>query len=165
MKRFCFLCIVLLAGCTLFVAKPEIEVKRVTLSGVDRSGIVLNFLLSIANRNSYAIRLNGYRYDLLVTDLPLAKGENRVPVEFKGNSVTDVELPVKIAFHDLLEILKRCPDPANIPYRLKANFDLHTPFWTVDVPLEKNGILNVPQKYRPDRFMKQFQEFFKTDKK
>ncbi len=165
MKRILVLCFLLLAGCSYLVAKPEIEVKRVSLTGIDGKGVVLELLLSIANRNSYPLKLNGYRYDLFVADLSLARGEKREPLEFKGNSTTEVRVPVQIAFHDLLEIMRRQPDPEHIPYRLAAAFDLSAPLGSVRVPVEKNGSFAVPKGYRPDRFLRKFNELFKADPK
>ncbi|HEX9023647.1 MAG TPA: LEA type 2 family protein [Geobacteraceae bacterium] len=161
MKRFFLFCFLLLAGCSYLVAKPEVEVKRVTLAGIDGKGVVLDFLLSVTNRNSYTLRLNGFRYDLRVADLPLARGEGREPLEFKGNSATEVKVPVQIAFQDLLEILKRHPDPEHIPYRLTAAFDLKAPLAIVKVPVEKSGSFAVPQNCRPDRFLRKFNDLIK----
>ena len=71
-----------------------------------------------------------------------------------------LSLPVRITFHDLLEILKQRPDPEHIPFRLTAGLDLHTPFGEIAIPVDKRGIFSVPQKYRPDRFLKQLDELF-----
>jgi LEA14-like dessication related protein len=156
MKSFLLLGFVFLTGCSLFVTKPEIAVKSVTLAGLDSSGIKMDFLLAVTNPNAYGIKLTGHNYNLLVSDLPLAKGENREVVEFKGNAATDVRIPVIITFHDLLEVFKRSPDLEHIPYHLTAVFALQTPFGAVTIPVDKSGSFAVPQKYRPGRFLQQF---------
>ena len=157
MKRFVLLGFLLITGCSLLVTKPEIAVKSVNIAGVDREGVKMDFLLAVTNPNSCGLKLTGYNYNLLVSDLPLAKGENHDAVEFNSNTTTDFLMPVRITFRDLLEILKRRPDPENIPYRLTAGLDLHTPFGRVAIPVDKNGTFAVPQKYRMNQFLKLFE--------
>lgn len=157
-KWFVLLPVILFTGCSLFMTKPEIAVKGVNISGLDRDGVKMDFMLAVANPNSYSLKLTGYNYNLIVADLPLAKGENHEVVEFNGNSTTDMRLPVRITFRDLLEILKRRPDPEHIPYRLTAGLDLQTPFGYTTIPVDKSGTFAVPQKYRPDRFLKLFEQ-------
>ncbi len=157
MKRLVLLGFLLITGCSLLVTKPEIAVKSVNIAGVDREGVKMDFLVAVTNPNSYGLKLTGYTYNLLVADLPLAKGENHDVVEFNGNTTTDFRLPVRITFRDLLEILKRRPDPENIPYRLTAGLDLHAPFGRVVIPVDKNGTFAVPQKYRMNQFLKLFE--------
>jgi LEA14-like dessication related protein len=157
MKWLVLLGFLLITGCSLLVTKPEIAVKSVNIAGVDREGVKMDFLVAVTNPNSYSLKLTGYTYNLLVADLPLAKGENHDVVEFKGNTTTDFSLPVRITFRDLLEILKRRPDPENIPYRIRAGLDLHAPFGRVAIPVDKNGTFAVPQKYRMNQFLKLFE--------
>lgn len=156
MKRFVLVLFIFFTGCSLFVAKPEIAVKGVNIAGVDRDGAQMDFLLTVTNPNSYSLKLTGYSYNLFVSELPLAKGENHEVVEFNGNTATDIRLPVRITFHDLLEILKRRPDPEHIPYQLTAGLNLQTPFGAFAIPVDKSGTFAVPQKYRPDLFLKLF---------
>lgn len=143
-------------GCSWLVTKPEIAVKDVQFAGVDRDGVEMDILLGVTNPNSYSLKLTGYRYNLLVSALPLAQGENHEVVEFKGNAVTDVRLPIRIAFRDLVEILKRRPDTGHIPYQLTAGFDLDTPVGAIRIPVDTSGTFAVPKKYRPDLFLKLF---------
>jgi LEA14-like dessication related protein len=154
MKSLVLLGFLVVTGCSLFVTKPEIAVKDLQLAGVDRDGIEMDFLLTVTNPNSYSLKLTGYRYNLLVSALPLAKGENHEVVEFQGNAVTSVRLPVRISFHDLLEILKRRPDPEHISYQLTAGFDLDTPVGAIGIPVDKSGTFAIPKKYRSNLFLK-----------
>jgi len=161
MRGFVLLLFILVTGCSLLVQKPEIVVKGVHFSGIDQDGVEIDFLLAVTNPNSYGLKLTGYHYSLLVSALPLAKGENHEVVEFNGNSTTDVKLPARVSFHDLLEILNRRPDLEHLPYQLTAGFDLRTPFGTIAVPVDKKSTFDVPQKYRPNRILKQLDDLFK----
>jgi len=157
-KLFVLLSVILLLnGCSLFMSKPEIAVKGVEIASVNRAGVEMDFLIAVTNPNSYSLKLTGYSYNLSVSALPLAKGENHEVVEFSGNTTTAIRLPVRVTFQDLLEILKRRPDPEHIPYQLTAGLDLQTPFGYVVIPVDKSGTFAVPQKFRPDRFLKLFE--------
>ncbi len=162
-KWILLLGVLFITGCSFLVTKPEVAIKSVTFRGLERNGIEMELLLSVTNPNSYTLTLTGYKYSLLVTDLPLATGENREVIEFKGKTTTDIRLPVTITFHDLGEILGRRPDQERIPYRLEAGFKLHTPFGPVNVPVKKSGNFSVPRKYRLDGLLRQFDNIFKKD--
>jgi LEA14-like dessication related protein len=163
MKIFLLLLCITLTGCSLPVAKPEVAVKSVTLAGVERKGVRLVFLLAVTNPNSCKLTLTGYSYDLLASAMPLAQGESREAMEFAGNAAMDVRLPVKVSFHDLLQAIRKSPDPDHIPYRLKAMLDLQTPFGPLAVPLDKQGTFSVPSRYQPSRIMQQINRFTKNE--
>lgn len=163
MKIILLLVCFALTGCSLFMAKPEVAVKSVTLAGLDRKGVQLDFLLAVTNPNSYKLNLTGYSYDLLVSAMPLAQGECHDAIELAGNAATDVRLPVKVSFRDLLQVIRKSPDPDEIPYWLKAAMDLQTPLGHLAIPVDKQGTFSVPSQYQPSLFMKQFNEFFKNE--
>lgn len=155
MKKLLFCCLMFLTGCSLFVANPEVVIKDVNVIGLDASGVAIEFYLSVTNPNSYDLKLLGYNYDLKIMAVPLSRGGARDLVDFPGRSTTDVRLPVRIAYHDMVEILKRRPDPNHIPYQLKAGFDLDTPVGALAVPFEKSGTYAIPESYRPSFYLKQ----------
>jgi len=157
MKWLVLLGFILVSGCSSFVTKPAIEVREVRLSGIDREGVGVDFMLAVTNPNSYSLKLTGYRYNLFVSALPLASGDNHEVIEFKGNAETDVSLPVRISFRDLLKILRHRSDPEHIPYQLTAGFELDTPVGAISIPVSKSGTLAIPAKYRPDQFLKLFE--------
>jgi LEA14-like dessication related protein len=163
MKIILLLVCFALTGCSLFMAKPEVAVKSVTLAGLDRKGVMLDFLLAVTNPNSYKLNLTGYSYDLLVSAMPLAQGESRDAIELAGNAATDVRLPVKVSFRDLLQVIRKSPDPDNIPYQLKAALNLQTPIGTRAIPVDKQGTFSVPNQYQPSRFMKQINKFLENE--
>jgi LEA14-like dessication related protein len=163
MKMFLLLLCIALTGCSLFMTKPEVAVKSVTLAGADRKGVQLDFLLAVTNPNPYRLNLDGYSYDLLVSSMPLARGESCDAMEFAANAATDVRLPIKVSFRDLLQVIRKSPDPDNVPYQLKAALSLQTPLGPMAIPLDKQGTFSVPSQYQPSRFMKQINEFLKNE--
>ncbi|GFE59017.1 LEA type 2 family protein [Geobacter sp. AOG1] len=159
MKRLLLVPLILLAGCSLFVKNPEVTVKDVSLVGLDSAGATLEVGLDVTNPNPYQISLQGYSYVLQVTSLPLASGAARQTVVFASDKTTNVRIPVKIAYGDLLEILKSRPDPDRIPYRLHAGLDVNLPVGGMMLPIDTNGTFAIPLKYRPATLLQQFSDF------
>ncbi|KAF0217711.1 MAG: water stress/hypersensitive response [Geobacteraceae bacterium] len=164
MKKLLVLLVLFLSGCTILVTDPEVTVRNASIVGLDTKGFELEFYLTVKNPNSFGVTLKGYNYDLQVMTLPIAKGGARNRVEFKAGSTTDVRLPVRVEFSDLLEILKRRPDFDRIPYRLNAGLELDTPLGELLVPLDKSDTFAVPQEYRPSYLLKQVTDLFSSGK-
>lgn len=148
----------LVAGCSLLVRSPEVTVREVSLLGLDNDGVTIEFRLAVSNPNPFALELKGYRYSLDVYALPFAKAEGRETITFPGHGEAEVRLPVRIGYRNLAELLKRHPDPDNVPYRLSAGFEVGTPFGTTTVPVEKNGAFAIPKRLRPDYFLHRLSE-------
>jgi LEA14-like dessication related protein len=144
-KRFPFFLLILMTGCSLLIKKPDVAVKSVTLTGLDTKGVGIDLLLAVANPNSYKLTLSGYRFDLYVLSFPLTKGESGDAIEFPGKAVTDVRLPARVEFRDLLKALKAVPDPDQVPYRLKASLNLHAPLGSLMVPVDRVGTFALPR--------------------
>lgn len=150
-KVFCLLLVlfVFTGGCTAFFKDPKVTVKDLSVVSLDGGGATMELYLTVENPNRFDIKLLGYNYDLRVIALPAAKGAGRQEITFSAKDSTDVRIPVKVAFSDLWEILKRRPDPAGVPYQLKAGLELDTPAGMLTVPVEKKGTYVVPEKFRP----------------
>jgi LEA14-like dessication related protein len=141
------------------VTNPRVSVKDTQVVGLHGDGLDLEFLLAVTNPNSFKVRLKGCNYNLRVAALPLAKGESRQEVEFTGNATTDVRLPVRVAFNDLVDVISRRPDFAAVPYQLSAGLDVDTPLGVLTVPVEKTGTFAVPESYRPNNVLKKIEKF------
>jgi len=111
----------LAAGCASLIQAPQVTLKRTNLIGMDTSGADLEFFLGISNPNSFDLSLLGYTYDLRVMTLPLAASGLQSTLPIPAERETDMRLPVRVKFGDLLEILKRRPDPAKVPYHISRS--------------------------------------------
>ena len=155
MKIITFILIALCTGCSLVITKPEVSVKSITLTGVDRKGVDMEFLLTVKNPNSYRINLTGYRYDLLVAEALLAHGESHDEIEFNSNTSTDFPLTVRFAFRDIFKIIKNNHELDKLPYRLKAGLDTRTPVGQFTIPVDRQGLLALPRNMLLDRLLMQ----------
>lgn len=156
---------ILLAGCAALVKEPVVTVKDLNVVSVDGGGAGMELRLNVSNGNPFDIRLLGYSYDLKVMELPLATGGAREEIRFASGAETDLRIPIRISYGEMLEIFKRKPDPNSIPYRLSAGLDLETPLGRLTVPVQRTGTYAVPGKYRPSSILDGFRHFFRTDQR
>jgi LEA14-like dessication related protein len=146
------LLIAMLPGCASLVQAPRVTLMETRMSGLDTSGIDIEFLLKISNPNPFDLSLLGYTFDLQVLALPLSTGGKQETILFPAGKETGMRLPVRLKFADLLKLVNRSPDPDKIPYQLKTLLRLKTPLGEMSVPVEKSALLNIPEEYRPAAF-------------
>ena len=154
MKYLLFILLILLSACTAFIPKPEVSVKDVKLSGVNSGGVTLDVYLSVNNTSSYELKMKSYNYDAKIMALPMAMGSSTEPYYFYAKTATDVLIPVKISYNDLLEILKRRPDPDAIPYQFHADLVVETSLGDMSIPVNKSGTIAVPRQLLPANIYK-----------
>lgn len=153
-----FLLIVMLSGCASLVQVPRVTLKETSLVGLDTSGIDFEIQLGISNPNSFDLSLLGYTFDLKVLALPLSTGGMQETILFPAGEETGMRLPVRLKFTDLLDIIKRAPDPDKVPYQLNTILQLKTPLGKITVPVEKNAVLAIPEQYRPATFINRMRD-------
>lgn len=161
MKTMLLFALLLATSCSMIVEKPQVNLTDVRIAGLDSEGVSIDFLLTVNNPNSFDLPLKGYVYDVRLMALPLARGESRDSVTFGGKSATEMLIPVRIAYSDVMEILKRRPGLKEIPYQLNANLDMGTPIGSFKVPVSKGGVLSVPEQYRPVNLLRQLNGLLK----
>jgi len=154
----------LLTGCTMLVQEPVVTVKDLNVVSLDGGGAGMELYLNVENPNAFDVSLQGYSYDLKVMALSLAKGGAREEVKFPSRAATDLRIPIRISYADLLEILKRQPNPDDIPYQLTAGLDLATPVGQLTVPVHRNGSYAIPAQYRPSSILGNLSNLFRTMK-
>lgn len=150
----------LLAGCTTLVREPLVTVRDLNVVSLDAGGAGMELLLTVRNDNPFAVRLLGYSYDLKVMALPLARGGAREEVRFPAGAETDLRIPIRISFGDLLEIFQRRPDPESVPYAVSAGLDLETPLGFLTVPVRRTGTYAIPKQYRPAAILGKLSDLF-----
>jgi LEA14-like dessication related protein len=163
MKKLLFLPLLLLTACSMIVEKPKVNLSDVRFAGLDGDGVSVDFILTVTNPNSFDLPLNGYSYTVRMMALPLAGGESKDPVIFAGKTATDVLIPVRLKYNDVLQILKRRPGLNEIPYQLTADLAVGTPIGDISVPVRKSGVVAVPEQYRPGTLLRKFGDFLKRN--
>jgi LEA14-like dessication related protein len=148
----------------MFVKEPTVTVRDLNVVSLDGGGAGMELLLTVKNPNRYDVSLLGYSYDLKVMAFPLAKGGGREEIRFPAGASTDLRIPVKVSYGDLLEIFKRRPDPDRVPYALLAGLDLETPLGHLTVPVHRNGTYAIPKQYRPASILNKLTDFLKLNR-
>lgn len=162
MTRYLMLSLVLLTfGCSALIKEPHVTLKQTNLIGLDTAGADLEFYLGIRNPNAFDLTLLACTFDLRVMTLPMSSGGLNNAIIIPANQETDMRLPVRIRFSDLLEIIKRRPDLNRVPYRMNARLLVKTSLGELVIPVEKNDTFSVPEKYRPDFYLKQLRDVFR----
>lgn len=157
MKQLALLLLLLaMTGCSAIVTTPEVRLQQLEPVGIDTTGLELEANLLINNPNHFGLTLLDYSYTLQVAGLPFGTGGNRQTIVFPAQQETVIRIPARIRYSDLLELLKRQPDPDRIPYRLTANLQIDTPLGETSVPVDYQGQLSIPENYRPSFMLQRF---------
>jgi len=85
--------------------------------------------------------------------LPLASGALQEPLAMLAGKQTDIRLPIRIKYSNLLEILKRRPDPNRVPYRIQAQLRIATPLGNMLIPVDISNTFKIPERYQPEYYM------------
>ena len=133
--------------------EPRVTLTRTVITGLDTSGANLECTLAISNPNPYDLSLLGYSYDLRVMSLSLASGGAMETITVPAGKQADMRIPIRIKLGNLIEILKRQPDPERVPYRFRASLQLSTPLGDMSVPIERDDTFSVPENYRPGHYL------------
>jgi LEA14-like dessication related protein len=161
-KTLLFLLVLLVtACCSTFVQEPKVSIKAANIVSLDTAGAEIEFYLGVTNPNPFDLSLLGYTYDLKVMALPLVSGGLPESILFKAGAETDMRLPVRVRFSDIVEILKRRPDPDKIPYQMNARLQIKTFAGEMTIPVESNSTFSVPEKYRPSYYQDRLKDLLR----
>jgi LEA14-like dessication related protein len=152
-RLFFIVLVTVSCGCSLLLKEPKVSLTRTSVIGVDMAGADIECALSIDNPNSFDLTLKGYSYDLRVMSLPLAAGGLQESLPIPAGKQTDMRLPIRVKYADLMAILKRRPDPDHIPYQLRATLIVGTPLGEMDIPVDRKDTFAVPETYRPNHLL------------
>jgi LEA14-like dessication related protein len=162
MKFALVIAALLLCSCTAFVKQPEVSLKDVKVVGLGADGVDVDFHLLVKNPNSFDLKMTGYTYDVRFMALPVVKGSSAETFTFYSNTSSDVLIPVKFGYREMLEILKRRPDPDAIPYQLHADIAMDTRIGGMNIPVNHTGTVSIPKEYRPSNILEKLGNFLKT---
>jgi LEA14-like dessication related protein len=156
MKKLLLLSLLFLTACSMAVEKPTVKIKDVRFAGVDAKGVSLDFLLDVTNPNSFDLPLHGYTYDLSLMAVPFVRGESKESQTLYGKASTDMLIPVRISYADVLKIIRRNPGLKELPYQLNADLSLGTLFGNIAVPVRTGGTVTIPKQYQSGSLLRQF---------
>lgn len=126
--------VLLLPGCALLeqfltgsLERPTARVRGVEIGEVTFEEITLLFDLEVSNPNEVEVNLSGFDYDLTVEERPFLTGENSEGLTIAAGESSTIELPLTLAYSELLETVGRLTDDRESPYSLEVGFSFDLP--------------------------------------
>lgn len=160
--RICLLMfmVIVLSGCAAVVTSPEVRLQQINPVRIDSAGMDIEVDLFVNNPNRFDLTLLGYSYNLQVAGRPFSSGETRQTTIFPANQEILVRIPARVRHINLLELLQLQLDLNHLPYHLIAELQLATPLGESSIPLDQQGQLKIPEKYRPNVLMQSLKDLF-----
>ncbi|MET0122083.1 MAG: LEA type 2 family protein [Candidatus Thiodiazotropha sp. 6PLUC9] len=126
--------------------QPTAEVKGVKLSGLDIDGIDLIFDLQVDNPNPVKIALDRLDYDLKLSNHSFLKGEQGMGVSLAANGPSQVKLPVRMEFEQLLQQYGQLLKQDEVPYEIDLGLGLDVPLLgRIRLPVNYQGRMPIPK--------------------
>lgn len=126
--------------------QPTAEVKGVKLSGLDINGIDLIFDLQVDNPNPVKIALDRLDYDLKLSNHSFLKGEQGMGVSLAANGPSQVKLPVRMEFEQLLQQYGQLLKQDEVPYEIDLGLGLDVPLLgRIRLPVNYQGRMPIPK--------------------
>ncbi|MES9854579.1 MAG: LEA type 2 family protein [Candidatus Thiodiazotropha sp. L084R] len=134
------------AGTIISGQQPTAQVKDVKLSGLDLNGIDLIFNLQVDNPNPVKIVLDHLDYDLKLSDRSFLKGEQGMGMNLVANGASQVKLPVRMEFQQLLKQYGQLKNQDEVPYQIDLGLGFDVPLLgRIRLPVNYEGRLPIPK--------------------
>jgi hypothetical protein len=130
---------------------PQVRVDRLEPGAVSWEAVEADLVLDIENPNPVGLSLERWAWDLDVDGRDLLAGEDADGMELEPRGRSELAIPVRLAFADLLEAARAGKGEApreSLPFTASGVLGFGTPLGIVDVPFEHDGTL--PVLRRPD---------------
>jgi LEA14-like dessication related protein len=131
-----------LAGCAgigdLF-QEPEVRLDRVVVRGVGLTGGILDLVVGVHNPNNFDLRGTELRVGLDVEDSHVGDVEYREDFEVQRGDTTMLTLPVRFEWAGVGSAVRAALGYGDIPYTMKGEVSLQTPFGRRSVPFSREG--------------------------
>lgn len=133
---------VLIAGCAGIgdnFREPDIELNQVNVRGLGVVGGNLDFVVDVYNPNNFDIRGTELRVGFDVEDSHLGDIEYREDFAVDRGDTTRLTLPLRFAWAGVGGAVRSALGYGDIPYKMKGEVSLQTPFGRRSVPFQKEG--------------------------
>jgi len=142
LRPLSLLVLVFFSGCALYqnlAHPPKVILHDVQLSGVSLAGADLVFHFQVDNPNRRGMVLDGIGYKLRLNGKPMLEGRHDEKVAIAAGQ-SAVDLPMTVAYSDLLRLLRGLASSSKPVYDLDAEFRFAVPvLGDVTVPLTRHG--------------------------
>ena len=131
-----------LAGCAGIgdmLKEPDVRLDRVVVRGIGLTGGTLDLIVGIHNPNNFDLRGTELRVGFDVENTHLGDVEYREDFEVQRGDTTMLTLPVRFEWAGVGSAVRAALGYGDIPYTLKGDVSLQTPFGRRSVPFSREG--------------------------
>lgn len=135
---FLFAAAAIAAGCSK-PAPPTLTPQRVTVNGVDASGLALTVSISAANPNSADLTVSDVSSHVTVANHDVGTVTVPQSLTLPAGKTTNIDVPVKVSWSDMSLVAQLAASNAPVPYSVDGTLELGGSLLHVGVPFQLNG--------------------------
>jgi len=133
-------CLCSCAGPGRVFAKPRVHVLGADVANVTLASTDVVFAVAVENPNAISFVLDTVGYHLRVNGERLLDGETPLRAEIAARSASEVRLPVRLRYSDVLRVFQAVKGERHAGYDLEADFHFAVPVvGKFSVPVRKQG--------------------------
>ncbi|MCU7890537.1 MAG: LEA type 2 family protein [Candidatus Thiodiazotropha sp. (ex Ustalcina ferruginea)] len=126
--------------------KPTAKVTGVKVTSLDFDGVELAFDVNVTNPNPVGIDLAGLDYDLKLLGNSFVKGEQPMALSVAANGTSQVELPMRLGFRQLMSSYQKLQHASQAAYQLDLGLGFNIPvLGKMKLPVSYQGEFPIPK--------------------
>lgn len=145
MRHMLLLAATALLGACSKPAPPTLTPERVTVNGVDPSGLALTVTISAANPNSADLSVSDVSSHVLLANHDVGTVTVPESLTLPGGKTTKIDVPVKVSWSDVTMLAQLAASNAPVPYSVDGTLNLGGSLLHVGVPFHLDGSLTHQQ--------------------
>ncbi len=122
------------------VAKPKVEVTRITMEAFSARGVGGQMELSVANPNPVTLPLRYVEWEMSVGGDRAVSGHIDVPQQLPANGAVPVSVALEVLAEDAFRVIPHLADGMR-DYQLHGVLHFQTPFGDMSVGFQSSGVL------------------------
>ena len=133
---------VLLAGCAglpAYFKDPDLKLQRVVVRGVGLTGGTMDLIVSVYNPNSFDLQGTRLQVGLDVENSHVGDVEYASGFQVQKGDTTALSLPLRFNWSGVSGAVRSALGQGDLPYTLKGQLTLRTPFGPRVVPFTTEG--------------------------
>jgi LEA14-like dessication related protein len=133
--------LLLLTGCFEEIEPflPTVQFGRLDVQALDWEHIETDFVFYVDNPNPVGIPLESFDYALSLADIELLSGADPDGLELLASDMSEVALPVDLAFLNVYDVVQTTRGLDAVPFGLEGSFGFDSPLGVVNLPYDAGG--------------------------
>ena len=119
--------------------EPDVRLDHVVVRGVGLTGGVLDLIVGVHNPNNFDLRGTSLRLGFDVEDAHVGDVDYRSDFAVQRGDTTMLTLPVQFEWAGVGAAVRTALAYGDLPYRMKGELTLQTPFGRASVPFSREG--------------------------